>query len=365
MSFLTDLFFEYYVTIYYSIVFSLSVLLCVLYSTSHNNVNLVTKHSAIPIFLICAFLIVVLAYRRPESDSYAYAFTYRIYSNAYDITEHNEGIWTAFNYICKHILHLSVSGYFMMISLVYIGCTFWSCCILIRENAYMAMLFCLASFSFLAFGVNTLRNGFACSILLLAFSFWIEHKNIPILVILCVIAFGCHRSTALPILAFVLGAFVIKDTKVAILCWFLALLVSLVFGSFLSRYAGSLGIDDRISGYIATSDSGRSEYKTGFRWDFLLYSFLPILYVWYIVVKRRIVDKKFCVLANTYILANAAWLQFIRVAYTDRFAYLSWFLYPIVLAYASIRVPIWKDQDRKAALILSLQTAFTAFMHFR
>lgn len=354
-----------YAVIFHITVFLLSSLLCLTYVFSENNANLLTKHSYVPVLVLCIILIIILGYRRPDGDSFAYAFTYRIYSNTADVTEHGEGLWALFTYMCKHIFHLQVSGYFMLIGTVYIGCTFFSCWILLRENPYMAMLFCLVSLSFLAFGVNTIRNGFACSIVLLAISLWVEKKNVPLFAILCIVAFGCHKSVIVPVSAFLVSVFIVRNTKHAILCWFAALVVSLVFGNFISRYAGSLGLDDRISGYIAVGDSGKSVYRTGFRWDFLLYSFLPILYTWYIVVKRGITDKKFGLIANTYILSNAVWLQFIRVAYTDRFAYLSWFLYPIVLAYASIRVPIWKDQDRKSAIILFLQTAFTAFMYYR
>ena len=34
-----------------------------------------------------------------------------------------------------------------------------------------------------------------------------------------------------------------------------------------------------------------------------------------------------------YVLVNALWLLFIRVPYSDRFAYLSWFLIPFLLLY--------------------------------
>ena len=53
----------------------------------------------------------------------------------------------------------------------------------------------------------------------------------------------------------------------------------------------------------------------------------------------------------------------IKAAYSNRFAYLSWFLYPIVLAYGVIRLHIWPDQDKKAGLILLLHAAFTLFMY--
>jgi hypothetical protein len=54
----------------------------------------------------------------------------------------------------------------------------------------------------------------------------------------------------------------------------------------------------------------------------------------------------------------------VRAAFSNRFAYLSWFLYPIVFTYPLFRMNIWKDQDRKTALILFAYSGFTFFMFF-
>ena len=67
-------------------------------------------------------------------------------------------------------------------------------------------------------------------------------------------------------------------------------------------------------------------------------------------------------LFSTYILANSFWVMVIKAAFSNRFAYLSWFLYPVVLAYAVIRLHIWPDQDKKAGLILALHAGFTIIM---
>jgi hypothetical protein len=73
--------------------------------------------------------------------------------------------------------------------------------------------------------------------------------------------------------------------------------------------------------------------------------------------------RVFNILATTYVLANSFWVMVIKAAFSNRFAYLSWFLYPVVLAYAVIRLHIWEDQDKKAGLILVLHAGFTIIMH--
>ena len=55
----------------------------------------------------------------------------------------------------------------------------------------------------------------------------------------------------------------------------------------------------------------------------------------------------------------------IKAAFSNRFAYLSWFIYPLVLAYGVIRLHIWEDQDKKAGLILLGHAAFTLFMYLQ
>lgn len=89
---------------------------------------------------------------------------------------------------------------------------------------------------------------------------------------------------------------------------------------------------------------------------------MPVLMTWFVTVKRQFRDRTFNILAITYILCNSFWVMVIRAAFSNRFAYLSWFLYPIIIAYPLLRFRIWKDQGNKAALILFLYAGFTYFM---
>lgn len=54
-----------------------------------------------------------------------------------------------------------------------------------------------------------------------------------------------------------------------------------------------------------------------------------------------------------------------NISFSNRFAYLSWFLYPIVLAYPCFEMNIWNQSQGKIATnILLLNVFFTAFMQF-
>ena len=91
---------------------------------------------------------------------------------------------------------------------------------------------------------------------------------------------------------------------------------------------------------------------------------MPIIMAWFVTMKRNFQDKTYHIIATTYILANAFWVMVIRSEQSNRFAYLSWFLYPLVIAYPLLRMNIWEDQDRKTAMILLAYSGFTFFMNF-
>ena len=120
-----------------------------------------------------------------------------------------------------------------------------------------------------------------------------------------------------------------------------------------------------MSSYSVDAEEMQDQFnKTGFRWDFLLYSAFPVAMIWYVTRFRRFTDKAYTLFANVYLFCNAFWIMVIRSSFSNRFAYLSWFIYPVVMAMPLLRMNLWKDQDRKTAIILFFYGAFTFFMFF-
>jgi hypothetical protein len=255
----------------------------------------------------------------------------------------------------------------------------------------MAMLFFLSAFSTFTFGVNGIRNGCACSMAICAFAIAADQKINRLVcgAVVLLFAFGVHRSIALPVAAFVVASYLIKSPKTAIYFWIASIGISLVAGSAAINFFAGLGFDDRMSSYGTSTENANQFSHTGFRWDFLLYSAMPIWLAWYVTKKAeteramygdtkeevetnitgagRFADahsmRVFNILATTYILANSFWVMVIRASFSNRFAYLSWFLYPVVIAYGVIRLHIWEDQDKKAGLILLAHAGFTFVMY--
>lgn len=297
-------------------------------------------------------------------DTFLYAYDYyRLVPEYVPINLRTEWLWDNLRVFCK-INGFSINEFFLLVEFFYIGCMFVCSLILMRKNLWISMLFFLVAFSSYSFGTNGIRNGLACSVMLVSLSLFTEQGGKRIFSFaLMFIAVAIHRTAVLPSAAAIGSLFFIKDTKWAIRFWLASIALSLVVGSAVTQLFSALGFDDRMAHYAADASADTFSH-TGFRWDFLLYSFFPVAMIWYVTRHRKFSSKTYTILANTYLLCNAFWIMVIRASYSNRFAYLSWFLYPVVMAYPLLRMNLWKDQDRKTAIILFLYSGFTFFMYF-
>ena len=145
--------------------------------------------------------------------------------------------------------------------------------------------------------------------------------------------------------------------------WGVALLLSVFAGGTVSGFLSGLGLEARMGDYLSSSNYENTITKEGFRWDFVLYSFMPILLGWYTIFRRGVYTRTYSILLGTYIYANAFWLMVIRSPYSNRFAYLSWCLYPIVLAYPMFELPVWKDRPGlKTTAVLVAHFVFSMYI---
>jgi hypothetical protein len=320
------------------------------------------------VLMIGTVLTFWLGFRNPHDGNY-FGDTVS-YTHIYDIMDittvkmdwHSEWIWQWLQISCK-VLNQPVSVFYLIVEALYVFSAIFAVYKFFPRKPLLGMLFVWLSLMYFTFGVNGIRNGLACHIVLLAFAFFLEDKYVPA-VALALTAFGIHRSVFLPIVSILAMRYVIKDVKYAIYFWIASIFISLVAGSALTNIFTSLGFDDRMATYTKEVATDNGYTKLGFRWDFLVYSAIPVAFAWYVCVKRQIEENWFRILAGTYCLANAFWVIVIRAEFSNRFAYLSWFIYPIVIAYPLINMPVWDDQDRKIGYYLLAYSGFTAFMQF-
>lgn len=278
-----------------------------------------------------------------------------------------EWLWGLIEYVFV-TNHIRPEYWFLLIEACYMGFSFLALKRLFRNNLSIAFLFFISSFSFYSYSYNTIRNGMACAILLYAFSFILIHKRKDIIkgIIICLLAIGVHKSTFLPSICLLVASYSKMNMTRAMIWWSLSILISLVAGSQIQSLFMSIGFDDRMKSYLnpdTMNAYGNMFRHTGFRWDFLLYSLMPIVLGYYVSFIKRIVNRNYSILLNTYILANSFWIMVITAANTDRFAYLSWFLFPVLIAFPLLKMHVWSDQNSKAMNILLYYVGFTLFMN--
>ncbi len=228
----------------------------------------------------------------------------------------------------------------------------------------LAFLFILTSFSFLPFGLNGVRNGIACHLCLLAIALYLDDKRIAAGIIAFIIL-GVHRSVILPIAAGIAAVTVIRNPKTALIIWLASIPVSLIAGNYFSDFIMSIGFDDRMTKYAGGSLRGMNHFSgTGFRWDFLVYSALPVAFYYYVNIWKGLRDGWYNVIATIYMLSNAFWIIVIRAEFSNRFAYLSWFLMPVMLAYPLANMKVVEWQRSLSAITLTVYFVLTLSCYY-
>lgn len=211
----------------------------------------------------------------------------------------------------------------------------------------LGFLFLIAHISFYGFAVNGIRNGMAMSLFTLAITYrgWRSWA-------LMAAAIGLHGSLILPILAWAAASFGFK-AKWSVAFWISCLFASLAVPGVATMLATSLPVDDRLEQYTAIAGQyGEQFSSTGFRWDFVLYSALPIAVGAFFIFKKRRFDAFYLKLFSTYVITNAVWLLLIELPFSNRFAYLSWGIMGLVIAYPLIKWKVFKQQQVVFAVVL-------------
>ena len=219
-------------------------------------------------------------------------------------------------------------------------------------------MFCI-SFSFWAYGTNGIRNGLATSLFILAISFY---KNKYVLLGLMLFSCTFHQTMFLPTIAYVITLFY-NNTNKYILAWLIAIPVSLILGNFLVTYIEMSGIGVDKVGLYFTEEIDEGFSKTGFRWDFLIYSSLAVFSGWYFIYKKKFQDKFYNHLYNTFLIANTVWVLIIQVNFSNRFAYLSWFMMGLVIIYPLLKKNFFKNQNTVIAGVLLFYFSFTYLLN--
>lgn len=308
----------------------LTLLTCVLYLRGTSGLLQSASFSAVAAPTLCVVLAVYLG-TRPISGAFidmtTYAVSYQICSMTGESTFPD---WAFSSLMVFFSSYFEAKTFFLACAGIYMMPLLW----LRKIHGQWAFAIVLAfagSFSFFSYGVNVIRHGMAASLLLAAFC---NRDRKWLMVGLVALSYGMHKSMLAPAVAFFFAS--LFNSQLTVVCawsaWLAALVLSRATGGAISEKITSLSMfasDERFIRYA----TGVGNDRGGFRWDFILYSITPVAITYALAgpVVRK--DPFYRALLITFLITNAFWLLVIYAAYSDRFAYLSWFLLPWLICY--------------------------------
>lgn len=305
---------------------------------------------------VLLFLIIIFLGLRPINyffvDMPTYAAHYTRYLNNGEITASHDIAFHMFMKFCSNFI--SIHFFFLLCIVLYVVPMYVISKKIFKEYWFYAFLLLISSFSFWSYGVNGIRNGLATSIFLMAYAY---RENKVILVALLTLSCAFHKTMLLPTLAYILTLF-FNDSKYYLRWWFLSIPLSLFLGGFWVSLFTTLGFgDERLSGYLTAGQN------TSFRWDFLIYSGSAVFTGWYFIFKKGFNDAVYNQLFNIYLVCNGFWVMVIRANFSNRFAYLSWFMIALIIIYPYLKKVFFEDQHIAIGRVAFAYFGFTYFMY--
>lgn len=250
--------------------------------------------------------------------------------------------------------------HYILFAAIYFGSILVACRKMFPQHIFISYVCYLAAFSTFSYCVNGYKAGSAAALFLIALAY---RDNIKVSIPFVLLSWGFHHSMQLPVVAFIITQ-IYNKPKYYYFLWIVCAIISIChitwFQSFFANLTDEHGADYLLN---SSANQGFSEaYKSGFRFDFWLYSAMPVVMGWYITTKFRLKSKSYDKLLCMYLLVNSIWLLCIYASFTNRIAYLSWFMYPIVLIYPLFNEQLGNKRRKYVVNTVLLHLSFTLFM---
>ena len=357
----------------YQIIYLVIITIITLFSTyryyikkSHITTSL--KHKKQDGTLILAIFMVLFIGFRPESGVFIDMMNYIAHYHAF-----YEGNVFVFDKEAENLLfdnyfawvgsqNLGMTFVFVSIAAIYFICTYIACKRMFPRDTLAAYLVFLAAFSTFSYGTNGIKAGAAGAIFLMAMSY---RDNLKICIPLVLVSWGFHHSMIMTVVAFAL-TLVYKNSKIYFTAWCFCLLIAIAHITLFQELFAEILSDSGDSGVVYL-DSADGEWggKNGFRIDFVIYSAMPILVGYWAVYKKRLqLSKIYTCLLNLYMTLNGTWMLCMYANFTNRIAYLSWFLYPVVLIYPYLNENWGPTRYKDFSKVMLAHLSFTLFIMF-
>lgn len=256
---------------------------------------------------------------------------------------------------------VSVEMFFLLMAIIYFFCAYFACRRLFPKDTLLAFLVLLGAFSTFSYGTNGVKAGVAASVFLLAISFQ-DKPTISFLI--AVISWGMHHSMIMVLCSYLLVFFINRNPKWYFGLWIFSFVIAAAHITAFQEFFGSMADEQGQSYLLGEEGDDIDKLGSGFRIDFILYSSVPVIIGAFAIFKRRINSISYNTILNLYLVTNSIWMLCMYAEFTNRIAYLSWFLYPIVLIYPFLKEKLGSRQYKTVGIVAGCHVAFTNFMYF-
>ena len=360
---------EYYKPVYFIL---LTLLLVVIFLPDYLRKTINAVKSTPKKFVLIALLAITIAFigLRATNASPEYLGDTIQYTRVYESVKYGYRTEFTKDYGFYYFMKLStkifdVRWFYVICALIYILLPYFTLKKWFRDYAVYALIVYITAFSFLPFGINGLRNGLASAIFIFGLGFankkWLMYG-------LFVLSVTFHKGMLLPLFAFVLTNF-IKSPKKLLLFWIASIPISLLIGEniesiVLSIFSSQSFIQDERALTYFLEKSSIEKVAGQFRIDFILYSAVAVFVGYWGVLKKGLENQLYRQIWSLYVISNAIWILLIYAPYTNRIAYLSWFIMPVVLVAPFISDVKFSIKNKKTKLLYVMygSLAFTLIM---
>ena len=254
---------------------------------------------------------------------------------------------------------ISFSTWLILVASAYFGLMYLACRKLFGNDVLIAFVTYLGAFSTFSYGTNGMKAGVAASVFLVAMAYrdklWL---SIPI----ALLSYGFHHSMIMVIAAYFV-VLLLKNPKYYFVGWLISLIIAALGITYFQTYFAGF-ITEHGAEYLLVSEENIDAFITGFRPDFILYSAVPVYLGYRILYKYRFRSMFYSFILRLYLMTNSLWMLCMYANFNNRIAYLSWFIYPIVLLYPFISREKNLLQGKYLRWVVYGHLGFTLFMHF-
>lgn len=234
-------------------------------------------------------------------------------------------------YLIQVIRYVTLESFvfFFIAALLYVGLYFGFLTRYFKGNSWIVLIASFLFINYFLYGVNTIRGGIALSFCLYGIA---RGRKLWVRIACLIFSILMHKSTILIILIY-LATIKVKNFKPFLCFWFVMLILQLSGVFELGIFKSILINFDDTSYYTQYLGDNTRGYKVGLRWDFIIYSAIPIIVAFFYKIKKKFSDQNYAQILNIYLGVNAVWMMFVRMPSTDRIAYLSWIFFPFLILY--------------------------------